>query len=142
MGAVQLDSIRRYRAADIVLLVCAIGLTLATWTALSRVDGISAWKFCLGMSATMFLALAAVTPYDPCAIAVRLGMSGWLVVAPWLLSFADIPLARWSHLLTGSLIALSSAGRVIKAQTEKHLVSAETAFRLGAESPDVALRRM
>jgi hypothetical protein len=142
IGTVKLDSVRRHRTADIVLLVCVIGLALTTWTALSRVDGISAWRVCFGISATMFLALAAVTPHEPWAIAVQLAMSGWLVMAPWLLAFAEIPLARWSHLLTGSVIALLSTARLMKAPAEKHLAGAETPSGLSTEPAHVALGRM
>jgi len=41
-------------------------------------------------------------------------MSGWLMMAPWLLAFADLPLARWSYVIAGSLIALLSAPRFLR----------------------------
>lgn len=100
---------RRYRTVDIALLMCVVGLAVATWAGISHADGTAAWKACFGVSATIFLALAAFTPHVPWAAAVRLAMSGWLMIAPWLLAFADVPLVRWSHLAAGALIALLSA---------------------------------
>ena len=98
----------RYRAIDIALLVCVVGLAVATWGALSGAQGTMTWRPCFAISATIFLALAALTPYTPWATAMRLLMSLWLMMAPWVLAFADSPLARWSHVITASLIALSS----------------------------------
>ena len=102
-----LDCVRRHRVSDIVLLVCVIGLATVTWVT-SHTDGVSAWKPCFAVSATMFLALAALTPREPRAVAMRLALSGWLLAAPWLLVLADVPVARWSYLITGLLIAVLS----------------------------------
>lgn len=110
----RLDHVAHNRAIDIAVLVCVVGLAVATWTAVSRTSGISTWKPCFTISATIFLALAAATPHAAWAAAVRLAMSGWLMIAPWLLAFADLPLARWSYVITGSLIALLSAPRFVR----------------------------
>jgi SPW repeat len=109
----SLDRVQRHRAIDIALLVSVVGLTVATWAAISQTGGLSAWKPCFGISATIFLALAALTPHAPWAATVRLAMSGWIILAPWLLAFADLPLARWSHLITGTLIAALSAPHLL-----------------------------
>ena len=110
----RLDHVTHNRAIDIAVLVCVVGLAVATWAAVSRTSGVSTWKPCFTISATIFLALAAATPHAAWAAAVRLAMSGWLVMAPWLLAFADLPLARWSYVITGSLIALLSAPRLLR----------------------------
>jgi SPW repeat len=102
-----LDWVRRHRVTDVVLLVCVIGLATVTWVT-SHTDGVSAWRPCFAVSATMFLALAALTPHEPWAVAMRLALSGWLLAAPWLLVLADVPVARWSYLITGLLIAVLS----------------------------------
>jgi SPW repeat len=91
-----------------MLLLCVIGLTMATWAAVSSADGVATWKFCFSVTATIFLGLAALTPRALWALGVRLTMSGWLMTAPWLLAFSDLPLARWSHLIAGLLIAVWS----------------------------------
>jgi hypothetical protein len=98
-----LDWVRRYRVTDVVLLVCVIGLATVTWVT-SHTDEVSTWKPCFAVSATMFLALAALTPHEPWAVAMRLALSGWLLAAPWLLVLADVPVTRWSYLSTGLLI--------------------------------------
>ena len=102
-----LDWARRHRVTDVVLLVCVIGLATVTWVT-SHTDGVSAWKPCFAVSASMFLALAALTPHEPWAVAMRLGLSGWLLAAPWLLMLADLPVTRWSYLMTSLLIVVLS----------------------------------
>jgi hypothetical protein len=102
-----LDWVRRHRVTDVVLLVCVIGLATVTWVT-SHTDGVSAWKPCFAVSATMFLALAALTPREPWAVAMRLALSGWLLAAPWLLVLADVPVTRWSYLIAGLVIVVLS----------------------------------
>jgi hypothetical protein len=68
----SLDRVQRQRAIDIALLISVVGLAVATWAAISQADGLSAWKPCFGISATIFLALAALTPHVPWAATVRL----------------------------------------------------------------------
>ena len=64
----------RHRAIDIALLICVVGLAVATWAAVSHAGRISAWKPCFGISTTIFLALAALTPHIPWAAATRLAV--------------------------------------------------------------------
>jgi hypothetical protein len=86
-----------------------VGLAVATWAAISRGGGVvAAWKYFFVVLVAMFLALAAVTPREAWAISVRLAMSGWLVTAPWLFAFKEIPAARWVYLISGSLIVVLS----------------------------------
>lgn len=102
---VKPDWMGRHRGDDVVLLVCVVGLVVATWAALAQANRVATWGLGFGVSVTIFLALAALTPRTPWAMATRLAMSGWLVVAPWLLAFADLSIARWSHVLASSVIA-------------------------------------
>ena len=111
---VELNCVRQRRADDIVLLVCVVGLAMATWAAVSGGDGVSGSKVCFGVLATMFLSIAALTPRAFWAVVVRLAMSCWLVVAPWLLTLAANPLVRWSYLLASSLIAAMSLPHLLR----------------------------
>src|SRR4051812_25558648 len=106
-GIMGLDWVRRHRVTDVVLLVCVIGLATLTWVT-SHIGRVSAWKACFAVSATMFLALAALTSHEPRAVAMRLALSGWLLAVPWLLVLADVPVTRWSYLITGLLIFVLS----------------------------------
>ena len=109
----RLERATSHRAVDVAMLMCVAGLAIATWAAMSHAGRMSAWQPCFGISATIFLALAAITPHVPWSATVRLAMSGWIILAPWLLAFADLPLARWSHLITGTLIAALSAPHLL-----------------------------
>src|SRR6185437_13794339 len=103
----------RNRVIDIALLVSVMGLAIATWAGASDASALSAWKLSFGLTATIFLALAALTPHALGAAAARFVMSGWLIMSPWLLAFADLPIARWSHMITGALIAVLSASQLL-----------------------------
>jgi SPW repeat len=105
----RMNSVRRHRAVDMILLMCVVGLAVVTSAAIPHAAQDVAWKYCFGVAVSMFLALAAVTPRDSWAISLRLATSGWLIAAPWLLAFADVSLARWAHLIAGSLIAVLTA---------------------------------
>src|SRR6185312_13046607 len=109
----KLDRARRHRRVDIVLLACVIGLAITTWATLSQAEGVPAVKVCFCVAATMVLALAALTPHEPRAAAMRLVMSGWLWSTPWLLAVADVSVVRWSYLTAGSLIAALSMPRFL-----------------------------
>jgi hypothetical protein len=97
----------RQRAADIVLLVCVVVLSVATWAEVYGADGVVAWKHCIAVAVTMFLALAAVTPHEAWAYGVRLAISGWLLMVPWLL-VERIPTTRWTYWAAAALIAVLS----------------------------------
>lgn len=99
----------RHRGDHIVLLLCVIGVITATWAAMSHANGVATWKFSSGVSVTIFLGLAALTPHAAWATGLRLVMSGWLVIASSLLAFSDVPLAAWSHLIAASFIGVWSA---------------------------------
>ena len=105
------DRAKHLRLSDIVLLVSAIGLTLVTWATLCRAGAVPVWKPCCGVAATMLLTLAALTPHETWAIAIRRIISGWLIAAPWILTFAEVSAARWAYVISGTLIAAMSLFR-------------------------------
>src|SRR5690348_1510372 len=133
-GIMGLDRVRRHRVTDVVLLVCVIGLATLTWIT-SHSDGVSAWKPCFAVSATMFLALAALTSHEPRAVAMRLALSGWPLATPWLLALADVPATRWSYLITGSLIVLLSTPYL------RHRAADTDRLARPRASPDLATAR-
>jgi hypothetical protein len=100
--------VRRHSGLDVVLLVCAVGLAVATWATIPNSDGVVAWKHCFFISVIMLLALATVTPDRARCISMRLAMSGWLVAAPWLLGLEQMPAARWACWIAGLLLAVLS----------------------------------
>lgn len=110
------DCVRRNPAVDIVLLVCAVGLAVATWAALTRTDAVGPWRHCVAVVVTMFLVLGAITPHEVWAASVRLAMIGWLMAAPCVLAFEELSPARWAYWITGALIAVLSAPDLLWAQ--------------------------
>ena len=117
------DWAKHVRLSDIVLLVCAIGLTLVTWATLCRTEGVPVWKPCCGVAATMLLTLAALTPHEPWAKTIQRIMGGWLIAAPWILTFAEFSAARDSYVIGGSLIAAMSLSRSLQGESMTFVAS-------------------
>jgi hypothetical protein len=95
---------REHSVVDLILLLSAMCLALATWSFLSDASRVPLWKSYVSVVITGLLALAALTRNPHWAAAIRLLTGGWLIAAPYLLSFADIAPALWAYLSTGLLV--------------------------------------
>ena len=120
------DCVRRHRAVDIIQLGCVAGVAVVTWAAVPYASGDVAWKHCLIVSVTTLLALAAVTPHESRSVWIRLVMSGWLAIAPFLAAFEGMPAARWAYWIAGSLIAVLSMLALLPAAS-----SSDQSYMLG-----------
>jgi hypothetical protein len=70
-----------------------------------------AWASSIGILLMVGVALARSAIWGECATLI-LGL--WLVTAPWILDFTHVPVAQWTHLVLGALVALF-AGWTLKA---------------------------
>jgi hypothetical protein len=95
---------REHSVVDLILLLSAMCLALATWSFLSDASRVPLWKSYVSVVITGLLVLAALTRNPHWAAAIRLLTGGWLIAAPYLLSFADIAPALWAYLSTGLLV--------------------------------------
>jgi hypothetical protein len=89
---------------DLIVILAAVCLALATWSYFSDAAGVPIWKSYFGVVTAMLLALAALTGNPRWAAALRLLTGGWLVAAPYLLNFTDVSAALWTYLVAGILV--------------------------------------
>ncbi len=95
---------RQHSIVDLVVLLAAIALALATWSYVS--NGVSPWKAYTSVVVTALFGLASLTRHPHWATSIRLLMGGWIMAAPYVLGFADIAPALWVYLAIGSLVAM------------------------------------
>jgi len=101
---------REHRFADVIVLLAVVCFAMATWSCLAAA-GAPLWKLYLSVLASVILGLAALTRHAYWAGWKRLLMGGWIIVAPWLLGFADRAPRTWLPIGT-VLIAAGLAGVV------------------------------
>jgi hypothetical protein len=89
---------------DLLILLAAMGLTLATWAWLSDNTGVPVWKSYTTVTITLLLALAALTRNPNWAAAIRVLTGLWLIAAPFLLTFQDVTPARWTYIGIGAIV--------------------------------------
>ncbi len=90
--------------ADMLILLTAVALTLATWACLSGTTGVADWKCYLSVAITLLLALAALTRNPAWAAAIRAMTGIWFISAPHLLRFHDVGPAPWTYIAAGVVV--------------------------------------
>lgn len=95
---------RQHGAADLLILLATVALTLATWAWLSGTTGVPPWKSYASVTITLLLALAALTRNPNWAGAIRVLTGLWLIAAPYLLKFQTISPALWTYLAIGTIV--------------------------------------
>jgi hypothetical protein len=87
-----------------------LGLALAVMPWLAGFTGeTAAWTAWITGAAMALVAVAAFFGHALVASWVNLVAGIWAVVAPWLIGFAMIALAMWSHVAIGLLVAGAAA---------------------------------
>ena len=100
---------RQHSFADLLILLVAATLTLATWAYLSGTTGVPVWKCYISVAITLLLALATLTRNPNWAAAIR-GLTGiWLIAAPYLLRVHDVGPGPWAYLGAGALVSVLAA---------------------------------
>jgi len=103
---------RNHRVADVVMLLAVVCLAIATWSCLGAGASVPPWKAFAGVALAGLLALASLTRHPHWAICMRVLTAAWLIAAPYLLNFADIPSAFRAYMAIGALLmAMASIPR-------------------------------
>jgi hypothetical protein len=97
---------RRHGAADFLIILATVALTVATWASFSGISGVAVWKSYTSVAVTLLLALAALTRNPNWAAAIRVLTGIWLMGAPFLLRFEGVMPARWAYLVVGATVIL------------------------------------
>ena len=90
--------------ADLLTLLTAVTLTLATWACLYGTPAAQVWKCYVCVTITLLLTLATLTRNPHWAAAIRLLTGIWLIAAPFLLRFHDVTAALWIYLGAGATV--------------------------------------
>jgi hypothetical protein len=102
---------RDHGLADFMVLLAVVVLGLVAWVCLSDATSPARWKVFFQFMPAVVFALAALTRHPSWAMAFRFLTGGWVVVAPFILGFADISLAVRADLAIGVLVIMASLPR-------------------------------
>jgi hypothetical protein len=95
---------------DIVNLVLGAILFIAPWLFGFADHATAAWNAWITGVVIVALAVAAIFAFAEWEEWVNLVVGLWVLVAPWILGFAANPVAMWSHVVVGLVVAALSAG--------------------------------
>ncbi|WP_119458710.1 SPW repeat protein [Rhodospirillaceae bacterium SYSU D60014] len=103
---------RKEELLDWSNLVLAVALFLAPWLLGFADATASAWNAWLSAAVIAGLALAAIQAFAEWEEWGSLLLGAWVVVSPWLLGFAGIAAALWTHIVVGGLVVAVTAWRL------------------------------
>lgn len=92
-------------AQDWVNLVLAVCLFISPWVVGFMADTIPTWNAWIVGVVVGILALATLSAFAEWEEWINLLLGLWLVAAPWVLGFATVMNAMWTHVIMGVLIA-------------------------------------
>ena len=87
-------------------IVLGVILFLAPWVAEFGTDNAAALNAWICGAAIAIVAMAAINQSYDWEEGVNLALGLWTAAAPWLLGFATIRNATWTHLIVGVLVAV------------------------------------
>jgi hypothetical protein len=90
-------------------IVLGLALALLPWLAGFTAETPAAWTAWGTGAAMALLAIAGLAGYAFVASWLNLAAGVWAIVAPWLVGFAAITAAVWSHVVVGLLVAIAAA---------------------------------
>jgi hypothetical protein len=110
------------------MLLAVVLLALATWSYLGDGASVPPWKAFADVALAGLLALAALTRQPDWAISMRFLTAAWIIAAPYLFGFADIPSALRAHVAIGTLLIATAS--VTRASGSRSDFALPTASRL------------
>jgi len=93
-------------------LVLGLLLFVAPWVVGFAVDQTAAWTAWATGVLIALVGAVALAGQAYAAAWVNLVLGLWAIVAPWLLGFAMLQSAMWSHVALGALVALAAAAKL------------------------------
>jgi len=90
-------------------LLLGLVLLVMPWAAGFAAEQMAAWTAWITGAAIAVFAIVAMVGYATAGTWANLVLGAWAIAAPWLLGFAAIASAMWSHVAIGALVALSAA---------------------------------
>jgi hypothetical protein len=93
------------RFQDWINLVLAVCLFLSPWVFGFLGNTMAAWNAWIAAVVVGALSLAALVRFAEWEEWVNIAVGVWIVLSPWLLGFAGITAAMWTHVVLGVVIA-------------------------------------
>ncbi len=100
---------RKEGTFDIVNLITAVALFFAPWMLGFAAEKPAAWTAWLSAAAIGVVALAAILAFAEWEEWVNLVLGVWTVVSPWVVGFAGVTTAMWTHVIIGLVVAALAA---------------------------------
>jgi hypothetical protein len=111
---------RNHGVADVVTLLAVVCLALATWSCLANGASVPLWKAFASIALAGLLGHAALTRQPHWPTLMRFLTAAWMIAAPYLLGFADIPSALRANMAIGAmLMATASIPGAFGSQTSR-----------------------
>jgi hypothetical protein len=109
--AVRLERLgdRNHSVADVVTLLAVVCLALATWLYLGNGASVPLWKAFASIALAGLLGLATLTRQPHWATSMRFLTAAWMIAAPYLLGFADIPSALRANMAIGAMLMATAS---------------------------------
>ena len=93
-------------------LALAVNLFFAPWVLDFTAETAAAWTAWGTAVAIIAICIAAIVEFAEWEGWLGLVLGLWLVVAPWLVGFTNVVVARWTHVVLGLLVAAVAAWEV------------------------------
>ncbi|WP_207486084.1 SPW repeat protein [Arenibaculum pallidiluteum] len=103
--------------------VAAVVLFCAPWAFGFAGHPSASWNAWLTASVVGVIAAAAVFSYAEWEEWVNAVLGVWAIVSPWVLGFADVPAATWSHALVGLVVAALAACELWMTRQPPHVAA-------------------
>ncbi|WP_027163555.1 SPW repeat protein [Mesorhizobium sp. WSM1293] len=101
------DSSRR--ALDVVNILAGIALALSPWLLGYAADAVAVWHVFIAGVITVLIAARALVAFHKYEEWANLVVGLWIVAASWVLGFAGLAAAMWSHAIAGAVVAALAA---------------------------------
>lgn len=108
------------KVQDWITLVLAIALFISPWVMGFAFEFRPAWNAWIAAIVLGVLALAMLAMFAQWEEWANLVVGLWLIASPWLLGFAVIGSARWTHVVLGVLVAAVAIWAVLDERQHPH----------------------
>ncbi|RWH82158.1 MAG: hypothetical protein EOQ86_09295 [Mesorhizobium sp.] len=96
-------------ALDVVNIIAGIALALSPWLLGYAADAVAVWHAFIAGVITVLIAARALVAFHKYEEWANLVVGLWIVAAPWVLGFAGLAAAMWSHVIAGVVVAALAA---------------------------------
>lgn len=105
---------------DIANIVLAAVLFISPWVLAFSAEQSASWNAWISAAVIAVLAIGALSFFQEWEEWLNLIAGIWVVVSPWILGFAAITNAMWTHVVIGLLVAAAAAWEIWEVRHQPH----------------------